>query len=488
MSGISATDSFTDGAELFDQEKYRSTVSTSFEPDPIQMERDFTRPLSHRIITIHSGDREVYADYRVDDVNVRCPSEPFRQHQLNRWSNAKTEAESKGWSWTVTAIGSCLASAIGGVALLSGAVIASPVAIAVVAATSLVFIASLFVIANAKSSASQADEQISKWSEHPAYKIGMERDEAHKQGFPYIYARNLKLGAEPSTIGRFHPKQVEHEYKKHFEAFCKQMLSQTFNTSQAAWVSAFRQANPLSRDWMVYGLGYIPEHMMPVIDDHARFESFLTDIEKSYETLKSEVSGAAKERIEAYNQNRNSQLQPLAEIRDRDIAAARAVRDKIFEKHPLPTSSHHQDAQANFAKLKKTLEENYALRANPINTKFNEKIKEVENQRDENLKRLDTQKGQQFANNYHAAHELLVRAKQAWDNKGYQPVNFQQYFPYQAPQPAYGYQVQQQPAQPVYYQQPQPVYPQGNPGYGVQPSYGYQVQQQGYAIPPGAGG
>jgi len=485
MSGISATDSFTDGAELFDQEKYRSTVSTSREPDPIQMEKDFTRPLNQRIITLHSSDREVFADYSVDDVHVHCTSDAYRAHQQNQWNNVKTDAESKGWNWTVTAIGSGLVTGIGGVALLIGAAAASPVAVTVVAATALVFIVSLFVVANANSTAKQAGEQINKWNEHPAYKIGKERDEAHQKGFPYIYHNNLKLVEASSKTGRFHPTQVEHEYKKHFDTFCGKMLRQTFNTSQSDWVSTFRQSNPLSRDWMLYGLGDIPDHMKPVVDDHARFEAFLTDIDKSYETLKSELRETAKEKIEGYNLNRNAQLQPLAEIRDRDIAAARAARDKVTEKHPFP-SKHFQDAQAAYAKTRKTLEENYALKADPINKRFDEKISEAKDQLAKSIAKLDAQKGQQFANNYHAAHELLVRAKQAWDNKGYQPVNFQQYFPYQAPQPAYGYQVQQQPAQPVYHQQP--AYPQGNPGYGMQPSYGFPVQQQGYAIPPGAGG
>lgn len=480
MSGISATDSFTDGAELFDQEKYRSTVSTSLEPDPIQMEKDFTRPLNQRIIAIHSSDREVYADYRVDDVHVHCTSDAFRAHQQNQWNNVKTDAESKGWSWTVTAFASGIVAVIGAGALGFGVTAATTAAVSAVAILALVCVSSLFVIANANSAAKQAEEQITKWSEHPAYKIGKERDEAHQKGFPYIYHNNLKLVEASSKTGRFHPTQVEHEYKKHFDTFCRKMLGQTFNTSQSDWVTTFRQSNPLSRDWMIYGLGDVPDHMKPVIDDHARFESFLNDIDKSYETLKSEIRATAKEKIEGYNQSKNGQLQPLAEIRDRDIAAARAVRDKVLEKYPLPTSKHHQDAQASYSKMKKTIEENYALKANPIHKRFDDKVKEVESQCDENLKRLDTQKGQQFANNYHAAHELLVRAKQAWDNKGYQPVNFHQYFPYQAPQPAYGYQVQQQPAQ--------PVYAQGNPGYGAQPSYGYPVQQQGYAIPPGAGG
>ena len=93
MSVTSATETFTDGAELFDQEKYQSTVTISIEPDPIRMEQDFNKPLSQRIITIHSLTKNVYGEYGLDDVKVHCPSEAFREHQKQQWNAVKKEAE-----------------------------------------------------------------------------------------------------------------------------------------------------------------------------------------------------------------------------------------------------------------------------------------------------------------------------------------------------------------------------------------------------------
>src|ERR1700675_4028536 len=95
MSVTSATETFTDGAELFDQDKNKSTVTTSIEPDPIQMEQDFNKPLSQRIIPIHSHTKSVYGEYRLDDVMIRCPSEAFREHQKQQWNAIKKEAEGK---------------------------------------------------------------------------------------------------------------------------------------------------------------------------------------------------------------------------------------------------------------------------------------------------------------------------------------------------------------------------------------------------------
>lgn len=269
------------------------------------------------------------------------------------------------------------------------------------------------------------------------------------------------------------------------------------NPSPVAWMKEFRSSNPLAAAWMSYGLGSIPEYMKPVIDDYSRFESFLSDVAKSYEVLKEDARAAAQKQIGEYKTERNRQLQQFAEIRDDGIKIAQANLDTILKDLPYD----HPDRRAaknTFKGIKEALEANYARTADPINKKYNGKIKDVEIQRDDRLKKLDDQKGKQLGNSYSAARELLTRAKQAWDNEGYQPVNFQLYFPYQQAQNVW----QNQQPVPVY-QEPQPVFvppqgpniypqvPQPAPGYG-QFSYGYSAQpqiaqQQYYSyVPPSA--
>ncbi len=480
MSVHSATDSFTDGADLFDQEKYWSTVSTSIEPDPIAMETEFNKPLSERIILMPSGRHSTQEQYRLDDLIVRVPSAAFRQHQINQWQAQKTEADKTHWAWSATAIVSGLTAAAGAIGLamdktqvasvLGSAVVALPVLVGAGVITALV---SLFFISSASTASDKANEQMSKWGADPVVKIGRERDHAHRQGFPYIYAHNLKLGSQPSYTGRFHPKQVEHEYKMYFEAFCRKLLDQSFNSSKVTWMENFRSANPLSSSMMIYGLGEVPNHLKPVIEDYTRFEAFLNDIRKSYEDLKSQVRATAKERTDGYIKDRNSQLQPYSQARDTAIATAKAERDRILERHPLETDRHNKEARVNYEAIKKALEDDYSLRATPIIRRFDVKIKEVENEKDERIKKLNDQQSQQLANNYKAAHELLVRADAAWKGKQYQAVNFQQYFPYQVPAQAawYGQPLPIVQPTPVYYPQPQVAYPQ------------YGMQQAAYSQP-----
>jgi hypothetical protein len=508
MSVTFATETFTDGAELFDQEKYQSTVTTSLDPDPIQMEKDFKRPLSQRIIPIHSHTKNVYGEYRLDDVLVRCPSEAFREYQRQQWNTVKQEAEKKSWGWTYTMLGTAACTVIGGIlsfldksdsAKYVGKAIAnSPLSPILFVAGLVGTVVSIVFTLRENSSYNQAQTQINKWDTDPVLKVGEARDEAYNKGFPYIYANKLKLGQGPSTTALFHPLQVEYEYKKYFSSFCRKLLDQT-NPSPAVWMNQFRSGNPVSPAYMTYGLGYIPEHMHPVLEDYSRFESFLNDITSSYDTLKFDVRKTAGERIEANKKARNEQLRPLAEARDAGITTAEVDRDRVLRSHST-NDAQRREARATFSAIKEALENNYTRSVTPINKKYDVKIKEVESERDNQIKKLDDQKGSQLGNNYRAARELLVRAKEAWDNRDYRPVNFQQYFPYQTTQPAWANQ------QPSYYQQPvyqqQPAYnaqnayqqvPQNYPGYGNQ-GYGHfgyghvgQIpsQQQYYYAPQG---
>ncbi|HEY5234742.1 MAG TPA: hypothetical protein VIJ14_01080, partial [Rhabdochlamydiaceae bacterium] len=493
MSVTSATESFTDGAELFEQDKYQSTVQTSLEPDTTQIEQEFKKPLSQRIIPMHSHTKSVYGESRLDDVIVRCPSLAFRDHQKQQWNDVKKEAEEKSWNWTITAMGAGVFAALGGalmamdpaaVAGYVGTAIANSylapfvlVAGAVGAAVSIIF------VANANSSINQANEQINKWDADPVMKVGQARNEAHKQGFPYIYANNLKLtSGQPSRTALFHPIQVEYEYKKYFESFCRNLLSQA-NPSPASWMNQFRSCNPVSASYMTYALGAVPDRMTLVIQDYSRLALLLEDIVKSYDQLKIDVRKTAKDRIDSYNKAKNEQLQPLAQARDEGIATAEDNKDRVL-RDLNASDRRRREARETFNVIKESLQANYTRSAAPISKKYDGKIKEVENESNERIGKLDDQKGSQLGNNYRAARELLARAKQAWDNKGYQPVNFQQYFPYQTAQPVWvnqqpGYYQQQppayqQPVQVVYQQQP-PV--QQQPGYYQQPVQPVYQQQ-----------
>lgn len=510
MSVTSATETFTDGAQLYNQEKYDSKVSISIE-DPIVLEKDdFEKPLAQRFITLYS-DNPVYAEYRLDDVAIRCPSDAFREYQRSQWSVRKAEAEHQSWVWTVTTIGSGLVAALGGilmamgsleVAKIVGTTIAStPLAPVLLVAGGVFAVVSLLLAANASQHVDQANDQIKKWDVNPLAKIYHERNRALEEGFPYIFDHQLKLGSKPSTTARLHPKQVEHEYKKYVDIFCDLLLNKLFHTSKIDWMIAFRSLNPFITNLMVYGLGAIPDHMKIVIEDYARFESFLHSIEKTYNDLKDEEIAHANERITGLKKMQAELLQPHIEVRDHSIKTAREEKDRAIvkarkeretfsAKASLPEDPKPYEASARFRKAKEAAENAYALNTDPINKKYGAKILEVENELMDRLRKLEEQKGQQMANNCNAARELLIRAKQAWDNKGYQPVNFQQYFPYQAP--VMGWQQQQPvytpptapPQAPAYFppqpvlQQPPMIYAQ--PGYGQPPDL---VHPMGYIHP-----
>jgi hypothetical protein len=492
---VGSIESFTEGAELFDQEKYRSTISIHTEPNPRAMEAEFQKPLSDRINRIPLRTDGIYAEYVLDDVKVRCPSDAFRQHEIREWEKNKKDAEKthEGWLWTAIA---CAAVAIvDGIIMLAGKEqiinsfgtraayyinrIAPVLAVGGLACS----IISLLYMALANKNIDTAKTQIDKWSADPVKKVGHERNKAHEQGFPYIYSNSLKLGKNPSYTAVFHPKQVEHEYKKHFDRFCDKLLNKSDHASKVSWMENFCYMNPLSKPLMMYGLDRVPEHMEQVVEDYVKLESFLKNIRSSYDDLKSREKSLAKERIDACNKEKNVLLQPAIDLYNVQLKAAKDIRDKAFEKHPLDTDQHHKDAKATYEATKKVLDNDYTARITPITQRYDAKVKELEKDRDERLKKLDDQKAHQLVNNYKAAHELLVQAYQAWTNqKPAQPVNFNPYFAWQAPQAA----------QPVYYQQPQapaqPYYqhPQNPAGYYVQPQYpaGYTQQTVTYYAAP----
>jgi len=480
MGISSATETFTDSAELFDQEKYQSTVRTYQEPDLERIEETFQRPLSERIV--RPVTKNVYGEYRLDDVIVRCPSDAFREHQVQEWNTLKKEADDKSRTWAYLGIGG-VGVGIGGALATASGYFFGPYIAAFGAGTATT---SGVLAAMEHSSANKAENEINKWDTDPVMKVGQARNEAHNQGFPYIYANRLKLGEGPSKTALFHPLQVEYEYKKYFTAFCRKLLEQ-YNPALNFWMNQFRSCNPVSSAYMTYGLGHIPEHMKLVLEDYTRLESILNDIAATYEKLKDDVRKTARERVDTLIKTRNEQLQQFAKDRDAGIAAAEINRDRVL-RDPQTSDTRRKEARATFDGIKVALQDLYNRSAAPINKKYEMKIKEIEKGRDGQINKLDDQKSSQLGNNYRAARELLERAKHAWNNKGYQPVNFQHYFPYQAAQPVW---VEQQPAyyQPtVYPQQPaypiQPQVPQyGNPQYG-NPGYGNpQYGNPGYGYP-----
>jgi|GEM_PF-1647593 len=483
MDVTSATETFTEYAELFDQEKYKSTVEISLKPDPIQMENDFQKPLSQRIIPMSSPTKSIYEQYRLDDVVITCPAKVFRTYQQQQWDGVKKEwnvikkeAEGKRWNRTVTAITAVVIGIAGGVlasmdkatvvGILGEAIANSPFAPVLLIAGLVVTVAAIVFVARADSTINEASEQIdkanqqiNKWGDDPVMKICHARDSAYNQGFPYIYHHKLKLGQGPSKTALFHPLLVEYAYKKYFNGFCNSIIGEL---NPAKRVEQFRNYyNPISVGLMTYGLGHIPEHMKPVIEDCRHLLSWLNDIDSFYDSRMSEARARAKEAIAQYTKTKNEFLQPLIKHRDHGIAMAEKKRTKVAD-NLESTPQQRQAAEELFNAEKRACDATYGNDASTIIKKYNDKIKDAEKELATTLKRLEEQKSNQLISNEHAVRELVVRAKEAWDNEHYRPINFQHYFPGQPNLAGPPVWIQQQPG---YYQQPaayqqQPVTPQ----------------------------
>ncbi|HEX4839515.1 MAG TPA: hypothetical protein VFU89_03630 [Rhabdochlamydiaceae bacterium] len=484
MDVTSATETFTERAELFDQDKYKSMVEISLRHDPIQMENNFQRPLSQRITLLSSPTKSIYEKYQLDDVVITCPAKVFRTYQQQQWGGVKEEwnglgkkAADKSWYGVTAALTAMATAVVGGVLTamdeavpiakvvksLAGAWFAPTLLIAglVAAVAAIIFVAMKNgAINEANEQIDKANQQINKWGDDPVMKIGHARDYAYNQGFPHIYRNNLKLGQGPSKTGLFHPLLVEYAYKKYFNSFCSDLIGEL---NPAKRVNQFRDYdyNPISVGQMTYGLEHIPEYMLPVIEDCKRLLSWLKDIASSYDRLMSNVRTTTREQIAAYTTTKHELLQPIAKRRDHGIAVAEKERTKVTSKLES-TLQQRQDAEKVFDAVKEACDATYEKEASPIIKKYNSKIKDAEKELATTLKRLEEQKSNQLISNDHAVRELVVHAKEAWDNKHYRPINFQHYFPGQ-PNPA-GQPVWTQ-QQPGYYQQPavyqqQPATPQ----------------------------
>jgi len=477
MDVTSATETFTERAELFDQEKYKSTVEISLKPNPSQTESDFQKPLSQRIIPMSSPTKSIYEKYRLDDVVITCPAKVFRTYQQQQWDGVKKEwnvikkeAEDKRWNWTVAAITAGVAGILGGVltsmdkatvaGILGEGFANSPFAPVLLIVGLVAACASIFFVARADYAINEdneqidkANQQINKWGDDPVMKIGHARDYAYHEGFPYIFHNKLKLGQGPSKTALFHPDLVEYEYKKYFNNFCSSLIREL---NPAKRVEQFRNYyNPISVGLMTYGLGHIPEHMKPVIEDCRHLLSWLNDIDNFYDSRMSEAKATAKGAIAQYTKTKNEFLQPLIKHRDHGIAMAEKKRTKVAD-NLESTPQQRQAAEELFDAEKRACDATYGNDASTIIKKYNGKIKDAEKELATTLKRLEEQKSNQLISTDHAVREFVVRAKEAWDNEHYRPINFQHYFLGQ-PNPA-GQAVWTQ-QQSGYYQQPA-AYPQ----------------------------
>ncbi len=410
--------------EHFDQEKYHRSLSLDPQYIPNSVPKE-------RIQWLRDEDQGIFSVWSVDStIQIRAPADAFRKHKASLQQKINEKETSKGkegmvYGLVTVIVGMCLRAINRSNAPAS--YLLSLVGI----------VASAIFVGFKWNNADKAAKEVQNWNRSPARELANQRSEALKNGFPYAYSNHLKHDQQGSSRGILHPDEVKTMYERYIQGFCRELLSREENHDKGRerWMHDFLHLNPLSANLMNYGLGVIPDRMKAVSEDFKRFDSILQSLKTSFSDLKNQVKDNYAKLITSYEDQRKATLQPLLEKKTVALTNAQNVRDAAFKEHPLETSKEHQNAEATFKTMKNLYENDYKQTTAPMNQYFDQKIEEVKKGRDESLKSLDGQQTYQMLNYYSAARELLTKAECAWNGQAYQPVNFNQYFHWQVPQP-----------------------------------------------------
>ncbi len=373
----------------FENPKYLPEISAS--PYPVRSGSKVYQPnLKDRVEQIDSNEDLNHSVYAIDSsIWAKIFSELFRNDKAQYWQEKLGTA--KQWAWIQGGVAALIALGAAGAA-------ATKIHPYVVAATSICSVALMIFCGINLGKAFEASRQIKGWNTDPLKEIADARLKAYKEGFPYVFNKNLKL--PPNTTSNCQillPSEVKHLFKKYFGKFCTDLLSKkpSNDPTTKEWLRRFIDCNPIAKAVLTFVYEKVPENYEKISLDYGILHTHLTNTHSEY--IRNNI-----------NTSRNLALAPLEAAFTYYVEKADTDRQ---ENRKGKTDEEIQKIEEEYTdKASKYLSFHLAATA-AINFLFDQKIIEAESNLQSVLNNIQTNEASSNAKHFDCAWKLLEGAK-----------------------------------------------------------------------------
>ncbi len=322
-----------------------------------------------------------FAEYTIDNqFTIRTPSPKFCEESIKAWQ--KYAAACRKNAPLFGAI--TLLSFTGAVVLATGG--ASGIATAFVISG---LVSGFFWLLNHDF---ESKKEIAAWKNPYQNRIAEHRKKAYENGILYVVKKDLKLGGQTvSKQGSLLEEEVRFLYEEYFDEYCKNKLKEkpSSDESKTVWLKQVVKDNPLSKKMMKYGLGKIPDHFKGIVENYTPLVRILSGGRDFFNDQKIHVEAEAKAYIAKIHQKKEERLTPYKINRDNHYALAFEERYEKMQKAQTPAEK--DQVQDEYKQTTTKYHNFYNQIVDEVRKPFDEKIKQVEEERNRTIAKIDAQ-------------------------------------------------------------------------------------------------
>lgn len=406
----------------FDNDKYQPSISRD-PRRPLITPQEFssakeavkTATLQSRVELLSSSTDSKSSFYSIDKaLYAVVPSDQLRKLMTDHWESLRLSYTSSAWlNGIVTVI-----CGIGAIAAAHKEV--NPL---LIGAISICGIATFTLTIYNFYWAGTASSQKAGWQVSPAHRIAENRKIALARGFTYALENDLKLRT-PSHHAVLLPEEVEHLFNNYFEQFCHSHFNQPPVTDQQKkeWLDTFRSNNPVSNRLLAYAYGDgIPPKYHQVSRDFENMASFLRNLRKEFDDLRSARRKETTQIIEGINTKRALALMPFEAMLSHWSQEAVKKRDDDLKKLTPDDTQGRKKVEDEYASSITRYQLYYAAAILPVNTYFDSKVEEAKKNLNDILEKIKQNEAASTAPHFNYAWGLLDYAWKVKNNKPVQP-------------------------------------------------------------------
>jgi hypothetical protein len=246
--------------------------------------------------------------------------------------------------------------------------------------------------------AEEAKYQAELWKQLPLDRIAKQRTEVYLSSKPYAH-----LLCQNDIL---HPLEKQALHERYTQDFCKKLLAMEVNdeAGRKQWKAQFYEYNPFQYD------SYLAQPLKAAARDLDKLSA-----------ISRHSPHCPGVPLQQYLQNNFK----------RSIEWESKEKEKALQwemsKHRITLNEAKQEMKADFEKKKEALDEVCKTNIETIERTFQKNIQTLQKECQEHLKLIDEEFNERY---YNAARQILVRAEKAMNGEAYQPIDFNEYFPW----------------------------------------------------------
>jgi hypothetical protein len=259
-------------------------------------------------------------------------------------------------------------------------------------------------------------EPLKQWNNPPLNTLPEQRAEVYTSDKPYAHL----LCPE----GVLHPLEKQALHDRYTRAFCKQLLAQDVSDAEAraGWKAQFYDHNPFEFE------ASLPESLRSATKDVQQLRSVTLHSQiKPGKTLQDDIQQMISLFVTAKQHEKAKAVQwemSKFKIAQRDLLTKRA---ELLKDPAVNSEAKRQKIEVECANQTLALRETLKKNIEALERSYDEQIEAYQKTWEGHLKLMNEEFEERY---YQAAKEILVHAEKAMNGGVYQPIDFNEYFPW----------------------------------------------------------